>query len=147
MNRRRLASGNRDERGRASVELTLTLPVLLLFLGLILVGGRIWLARGQVVDAAQSLATAASRADSEAAGRAAANRALAMLREHGLSCVHPRLTLDLSGYRVPVGEPARVRATLTCSVPLADLAVPGVPGSTAVTASAESALDTHRRRG
>lgn len=138
---------NRDERGRATVELTMTIPVLVLFLGLILVGGRIWLARGQVVDAAQSVATAASRADSEAVGRAGAQRALTLLRRHGLSCADPQLTLDLSGYRVPVGQPARVRATLTCTVPLADLAVPGVPGSIEVTASAESALDTHRRRG
>ena len=64
------------------------------------------------------------------------------------ACVAPvDVALDVAGFAVPVGLPAQVMATVTCVVALADLALPGFPGSRTVTATAVSPLDTYRERG
>ncbi len=47
-----------DERGSASVELTVMVPALVLMLGLIVAGGRVWFARTTVNEAAHSAARA-----------------------------------------------------------------------------------------
>ena len=55
--------------------------------------------------------------------------------------------MDTTGFSVPVGEPAQVSATVTCAVRLSDLtAVPGMPGSRALTATFTSPLDPYRAR-
>ena len=54
---------------------------------------------------------------------------------------------DLGGFQVPVGQPASVSVRLSCTVPLADLIVPGWPGAWQLKAEATSALDRYRRRG
>ncbi len=51
-----------DQRGAAAVELALLVPALLLVLGLLVAGGRLWFARTTVNEAAQTAARAASRA-------------------------------------------------------------------------------------
>jgi hypothetical protein len=57
------------------------------------------------------------------------------------------VTVDTTGFSVPVGEPAQVSATVTCAVRLSDLtAVPGMPGSRALTATFTSPLDPYRAR-
>ena len=56
------------------------------------------------------------------------------------------VTVDTAGFAAPVGTPATVTATVRCVVNLADLAVPGVPGTRTVTATASSPVDTFRER-
>ena len=58
-----------------------------------------------------------------------------------------RVDTDLTGFQIPVGQPARVSSQVACTVPLSDLIVPGWPGSWTVTAEADSVLDRYRRRG
>ncbi len=122
-------------------------PVLVIVLGLLVAGGRLWFARSTVVEAAESAARSASLARSagEAAssGRRAANRVLAT---DGLTCGGAAVTVGTSGFGVPVGTPATITATVRCRVPFADLALPGMPGSITVTGRAISALDTYRAR-
>ena len=50
----------RNQRGAATVELTLLVPALLLVVGLLVAGGRLWFARTTVNEAAQTAARAAS---------------------------------------------------------------------------------------
>ena len=68
-------TARRGERGSVTVELTLVVPALVLVLGLLVAGGRLWFARATVVEAAQSAARAASLARTAGAagadGRAA----------------------------------------------------------------------------
>jgi hypothetical protein len=52
--------------------------------------------------------------------------------------VSTTVTVDTAGFAAPVGTPATVTATVRCVVNLADLAVPGVPGTRTVTATATS---------
>ena len=64
-----------DQRGAAAVELTLLVPALLLVLGLLVAGGRLWFARTTVNEAAQSAARAASLARSAGAATTASRDA------------------------------------------------------------------------
>lgn len=136
----------RDQRGAASVELVILVPALVIMLGLLVAGGRLWFARATVVEASESAARAASLARSAGEARGAGNRAAdRVLATEGLSC-GGSVSVDTSAFGVPVGTPATVRATVTCTVPFADLTLPGMPGSITVSSVGLAALDTYRAR-
>ena len=136
------------EEGAASLEVVVLTPVLVLLLGLLVLAGRVTLARTSVEQAADEAARSASIARTAAgARRAAADGAVRALGRQSLRCSRVDVAVDVAGFAVPVGQPARVTATVTCVVALADLALPGFPGSRTVTASAISPLDTYRERG
>jgi Flp pilus assembly protein TadG len=135
------------DRGSATVELTLVVPALVLVLGLLVAGGRIWFARTTVTEAAQSAARAASLA--RAAGPAAADgqdAGRASLSTAGLRCASSSVEVRTAAFAVPVGTPATVRATVRCTVPLADILLPGLPGSLTLDGQGAAALDTYRSR-
>lgn len=137
----------RDERGSASVELVIVVPVLVIMLGLMVAGGRLWFARTTVVEASQSAARAASLERSAgAASQAGSAAARRVLSTDGLDCQGLDVGVDTSAFGVPVGTPATVRATVACTVPFADLSVPGMPGSITVRTQGAAALDTYRAR-
>jgi Flp pilus assembly protein TadG len=136
------------EEGAASLELVVLTPVLVLLLGLLVLAGRVALARTSIEQAADEAARSASIARTAGgARRAAENGAVRALAQQSLRCSRVDVTVDVGGFAVPVGQPARVRATVTCVVALGDLALPGFPGSRTVTATAVSPLDTYRERG
>ncbi|HEX8508287.1 MAG TPA: TadE family protein [Propionibacteriaceae bacterium] len=137
----------RQQRGSASVELALVVPALVLMLGLMVAGGRLWFARTIVVDAAQTAARSASLArtagQAAADGRSAARQSLATA---GLRCDNPSVTISTAAFAAPAGTPASIDSTIICVVPFADVLLPRMPGSVTVTASGTSALDTYRSR-
>jgi Flp pilus assembly protein TadG len=136
-----------DDRGSASLEFVVLAPALLALIGLLIVGGRVAIANNSVEQAADEAARSASISRTAAGARAAATEgARRTLGEQGLRCSSIGVDIDASGFAVPVGVPAQVRATVTCVVRLADVAVPGFPGSRTVTATAVSPLDTYRER-
>ncbi|MFE2167818.1 hypothetical protein ACFXB3_22590, partial [Streptomyces sp. NPDC059447] len=54
--------------------------------------------------------------------------------------------LDSSGLAVPLGQVGTVTVTISCTVPLSDLLLPGVPGSKTMTSSFTSVVDAYRSR-
>lgn len=134
-----------SERGSASLELAVLAPALLVLLALIIVAGRVAVVHQAVEGAAAQAARAASL---ERTAGAAADRAHAVagatLANAGLHCAGASVSVDTSGFAVAVGTPARVTATVTCTVDLAGLATP--VGPTTITRSASSAIDTYRER-
>ncbi|WP_166850883.1 TadE/TadG family type IV pilus assembly protein [Isoptericola sp. BMS4] len=145
--RRRHARSVRDrERGSTSLELAVLAPALLVLLALIVVAGRVAVAHQAVDGAAAQAARAASleRTPGAAADRAHAVAA-ATLDNSGLHCTGTSVAVDTGGFAAPVGTPASVTATVTCTVDLSGLPVPGV-GPQTITKTASSALDTYRER-
>jgi Flp pilus assembly protein TadG len=137
----------RDQRGSAAVEITLLVPALLLTLGLVVVGGRVWFARTTVNEAAYTAARAASLA--RAAGEAAATGRSAgaqSLDTGGLRCASTAVEVNTAAFGVPVGTPATVTAAVSCRVEFTDLLLPGLPGSIQLQGSGAAALDTYRSR-
>jgi Flp pilus assembly protein TadG len=143
--RRDMVAGD-AQAGDAALELIIIAPVLLAIIGLVIAAGRTSVAQGSVDaaarDAARQASIARSPADALAAARLSADDALS---QDGLNC-DPIVSVDTSGFGVPVGQPAEISATVSCTVPLSDLVVPGLPGSKTLTYTFTSPLDPYRGR-
>src|SRR5215470_14750457 len=147
--RRRVLVGSAaaGDRGNAALELLVLAPVTLALIGLVIAAGRTSIAEGAVQAAARDAARQASISLSPAAARQAAlASAYAALRADGLAC-KPAVTVDVAqGFATPLGQPAQVSASVSCTVRLSDLLVPGLPGSRTLTARFTSPLDPYRSR-
>ncbi|MFD4323625.1 TadE/TadG family type IV pilus assembly protein [Nocardioides sp. NPDC058538] len=137
----------RDERGSAAIEAAIGLPAFVLFVGMIIVGGRLAVAHQAVQSAAADAARAASISrDAGVADFAARREAETSLSNQQIRCRNTRVSVSTGAFRVPVGQPAEVTVTVSCRLDLSDLSVPGVPGSRVVRATMSSPLDTWRER-
>jgi Flp pilus assembly protein TadG len=137
----------RDDAGTVAVEAAILAPALLLILALLVFGGRNAIATGAVeqaaVDAARAASLARTGAQADTAARDAAARSLA---DQDLDCATITIQVDTSGFRTRPGQSASVDTTVTCLLRLSDLALPGLPGSKRISATAVSAVDTYRER-
>lgn len=138
----------RGQRGAATVEFVILLPLLMLILGVVVAGGRLAYARTTVQQLADSGARAASLTRDAGAARAAAAEVIAGDAANArLSCaggVHHRV--DASGFAAALGTEAAVGVRVDCTVTLGDLLVPGLPGEWTLEGSATSAIDRYRGR-
>ncbi|MEU5872549.1 TadE family protein [Glycomyces sp. NPDC047369] len=136
-----------DQRGSASIEMAVVAPAILALLAGVLIGGRVNLARQALEAAAYDAARTASleRTASEANAQALA-AANSTLDAQGLSCTDLDVTVSTTGFDVPVGQPATVTATVSCTATFSDVALPGMPGTVPLAASFTSPLDTYRSR-
>ncbi|MGW5817626.1 hypothetical protein [Streptomyces noursei] len=138
----------RDDRGSYTLETLICVAVLIPFLGLLAAYGLAGLFDNSVDNAANSAARAASQAadadTAQARGRAAADAAL---RQDDRNCTSRTIDIDTSAFASPPGQAASVTATVTCTIPLSQLSVPGLPGSKTLRATAISAVDQYADRG
>lgn len=142
----RLRAG--DDQGSVALDAAIVAPALLLLIMLAILVGRTSSAASAVADAAHDAARAASLSRTAAdANRSANQAAYASLASAGRSCTSHRVEVNTGGFTVPVGRPATVSVTLSCTVSYADLlAIPGMPGSKTLTTSFISPLDQYRAR-
>ncbi len=134
------------DEGNAPLELVILAPVVFLLLAFVVAAGRTSIAQGSVAAAARDAARQASISLTPGAAQTAAlSSAMTALGQDGLDC-RPVVTVDTAGFGIPVGQPATVSATVTCTVSLSDLLVPGLPGSRTLTATFTSPLDPFRER-
>ena len=138
----------RRECGSAAIEAAVGLPAFMLFVALVILAGRLAIASQAVEASASEAARVASIARTQGtAATAATTAATSSLANQNLRCVRSTVTVDTAGFDAPVGTPAQVTATVACVVNLADLSLPGVPGTRTVSATATSPIDTYRERG
>jgi Flp pilus assembly protein TadG len=135
------------QAGSAAVEVALIAPGLLVLMALLIFGGRNALATGAVeqaaVDAARAASLARTSADADIAASTAAERSLA---DQDLACSTISVDIDTDGFSTQPGQAAPVTTTIACTLRLSDLALPGIPGSKTIAASAVSVIDTYRER-
>jgi len=138
---------HRRDRGSASLETVVLAPPLLLLIGLAAVGMRVQDAKSAIEAAAYDAARAASisRTTGTAQSRASTAADIA-LSQGGLRCANLSVSVNTAEFARPVGQPANVYVTVTCDVILADLGVPGLPGTRRLTATFTSPLDLYRGR-
>ncbi|MEU8220116.1 TadE family protein [Micromonospora taraxaci] len=136
-----------DQRGSASIEMAVVTPAVLALLAGVVIGGRTNLARQALEAAAYDAARTASleRTAGEANAQALA-AASSTLDAQGLSCTDLGVTVSTTGFGVPVGQPATLTATVSCTATFSDVALPGMPGTVPLVASFTSPLDTYRSR-
>lgn len=138
-------TGRIDDRGSVTVELAIVAPALLLLLAGLVFAGRLQTASAAVEQASRTAARDASLARDAAAARTAATAA-ADRELSGTQCVATSTAIDVSGFDSRLGTAAAVTATISCTVSIADLAAPGLPGTRTITATATSPLDRYRQR-
>lgn len=142
----RPAARSDREAGNAPLELIILAPIVIALIGLMIGAGRTTMAQGAVDAAARDAARQASLARTEAGAQAAAQlSAGAELAQDGLHCT-PQVLPLLGQFGAPLGQPASVSVTVSCTVSLSDLFVPGMPGSKTLTATFSSPLDPYRGR-
>jgi Flp pilus assembly protein TadG len=133
-----------SDRGSLTVELVILTPVLLLVVLVVVAFGRVAEADQQVVEAARAGAQVASVQPNGSAAQTDAEREAAVeTADPSRTCAVRTVVTDVSHF-VPSGY---VTVTVACRVPLADLSLPGVPGSTTVQASSTAPIDPYRSVG
>lgn len=143
LRRRFLRRGKESGSGAgASLELLMIAPAFILIVLLIIGAGRYVMGSGKVDQAAGAAARAASLSVSvDGATAAATTQASQSLHDAGITCQHMNVVVDATGFNQPAGTPASVIVTVSCTVELSDLSIPGVPGQRTVTATAASPID------
>ena len=140
----RIRGSDGGDGGSLTVELVVLTPVLLVMALAVMTFGRVTEARQQVVEAARAGAEAAAVAPDPSSARAASDQdATVGIADHARSCSGHQVRTDTSHF-YPGGY---VTVTVVCEVPLADVAVPGMPGSTSVRATSTAPLDPYRSVG
>lgn len=135
------------QRGGVTVEFAVFVPLLVLLFGLVIGGARVWLAQLTVEQMSSAAARGASQARSPAvAVQRAEQLAIAQAAVGGLRCSRLGVTVDAGALNVSAGSPGRVTARVVCAVPLADVLVPGWPGTVDVGATAVAVIDRYRGR-
>lgn len=138
----------RDDRGALSLEAVILFPVLILVLLLVVALGRIGSANNAVDAAARNAARAASlERTGGSASTAGQQMAHSVLNQQGLQCTSTSVSVSTAGFSAQIGEPASTTATVTCTVRLSDIGLPGLPGTKTMTSSFTSSIDSYRQRG
>jgi Flp pilus assembly protein TadG len=139
--RSRAQGAARKEEGQAIAELVIVTPVLLLVIVLMISLGRIDSAQGDVESAARAGVQAAVLQDNPNDAQAQAVAAVAStLGTAGLTCPSPHVITNTSDF-TPGGS---VSVTVTCVTSLADVSVPGVPGTKTLSATSVAPIDPYR---
>ena len=137
----------RDERGSAAIEAAIGVPAFALFVGLIIFGGRTASTHEALQSAAAEGARSASLArDAQTARTAAREAAIASITNQQIGCSGIDVTVDTTDFNKPPGQAGQVTVQLSCRLDLADLVVPGVPGTRVLSATMSSPIDTWRER-
>lgn len=142
-----LVSRVREDRGSEAISAAIVTPLLLMMLCMAIAGGRIVTSGAKVDAAAEDTARAASISRTYGSAQAEAAAAAARsLNDQGIHCASTSTSIDSSGLAVPLGEVGTVTVTISCTVPLSDLLLPGMPGSKTMTSSFTSVVDAFRSR-
>lgn len=136
------------DRGSYTLEAILCLSVLVPILGIIAAFGLAGLGDSTAANAAAAAARAASASDDPDTAQARARQAaLASLGQAQRTCSHSDIAVDTSRFPADPGQPGSVTVRVECTIPLAELAVPGLPGSKTLTATRHSAVDRYVEKG
>lgn len=137
------ALAQRGDSGSSTAELAILAPLLMALLLFVVFCGRLVTAQLDVDAAAHGAARASSIARSVPAATADAQRtARETLAARGVTCGQPSVRVNTRGLR-PSGV---VTVTVSCRVPLSDLALIAVPGTRVVTSTSSSPIDLWRGR-
>lgn len=135
------------EQGDQAVSLILIAPVIMLILGSFIGLGRIALADMEVQTAANAAARAATLSQTQHAAQSSAHAtATATLAQRGIRCTNLKINTSTNALNNASNPLATVNTTISCTVNLSDVSVPGLPGTRTITASGKSPVDIHRSK-
>ena len=131
-----------DESGLATVELVLLTPLALVVLAFLVIAGRLSTTTADVTAASRDAARAASLGQTYDEGLAAASEtAHASLAAQDVTCRNLLVTGGDPTTFVAGGE---ITITVSCDINLADVALPGIPGTRTVASTSTEVIDRFR---
>lgn len=130
-----------SDRGSMAVEVVLMVPVLVMFMLLVVAGGRYVSVKADIEATARDAARAASYERTSSAARTAAAQAVQRGLSSRADCDPP----SFSGTRFEAGGVVVVR--LNCRVSNEGLGLIGLGGSLPISADSAAPLETYRRTG
>ncbi len=137
-----VAARCRGDRGDSLVTVLMLMPVLVLFLELIVMGGRVATTRADIQSAAREAARDASVSQSlGSASDVVAETVETSLADKGVRCENVNHSFGHGTYFVADG---RVEVVVECTVDLSDLGFLPAPGSHTITARATEPIDRYR---
>ncbi|MDH6125335.1 TadE/TadG family type IV pilus assembly protein [Kitasatospora sp. GP82] len=147
--RRRPSLRKSPDAGSVAVEAAIIIPVVVIFVMIAVVAGRIQTTGGVVDAAARSGARAASLARTpEGARQAADDAAQEVFRDQRVPCSDTSIApVEYGTISTPTGQLDTVSVTVSCKVALDYLSVGGVPGSRTMTGRFTSVIDRYRGTG
>lgn len=132
----------RSDRGASVITFLLLLPVIIMFIELIVIGGRLAVTQADVQSAARQAARQASIASGPSAASGVINDAVTIgLADKGFRCQSPSVALGGGTFYWRGGQ---VEVVVTCTVALSDIAMFAVPGTVTVSATAVEPIDRYR---
>lgn len=134
----------RNEDGSAAVEVLIFAGLTITGLGIMFAIGSANTAIGRVADSAHDAARAATKQQTAAAASQAAHQAITDNigdNRNGL-CETQSVGVDVHDFRAG----GAVTVTVTCSVRLSEVFLPGIPGSFSTTGRSTSPVDTYRSK-
>jgi len=135
------------QRGSMSIEAVLIIPAFLIFLALIAAIGRTAAVREDLHASVVAGARIASLQTSSQAGESAARTAIeSHLSDEGVDCTYIDISINSYAMDLPPGQSGEVTATITCTVPLSDLSVPGLPGQIQLSDTFSTPIDPYSLR-
>jgi Flp pilus assembly protein TadG len=141
MSRARRVTASGTDTGFMALELAIVAPVVIAMLLTVVAFGRVTHGRQLVDEAAAVGGRAAALATSPAqAAQEARSAVTATLAQAGVSCRSTRVDVDTSAF-VPGGQ---VIVTVHCASDLSALALTGLPGQIALSATSHTPLETYR---
>ncbi|MFF1378762.1 hypothetical protein [Streptomyces sp. NPDC058308] len=142
-----LAGRREGDRGSYTLEAVVCLTVLVPILGIIAAFGLAGLGDSTSANAAAAAARAASESTDPSTAQARARQAaLRSLGQAQRTCASSDVQVDTSRFPSQPGQAGSVTVTVHCTIPLAQLAVPGLPGSKTLRATRHSAVDRYVAR-
>ncbi len=138
-------ASNAKTRGHIAVEAALLLPGLIALLAFAILLSRIQEANQLLEQATSMSARAASIARDTSTANKSAKQVANEILANG-DCLKTSVVIDASGLLLPVGVPAATKVTATCTISLADIALPGLPSELQLEASSSSPIDAYRER-
>ena len=144
----RIAKPDNPERGASVASVLIVLGILLMFFELIVMGGRVAAAQGEVNGAAREAARQGSLAQTSTQARVlATNTADANLPVGNRSCTETGISFGGS-FNNTGGNPGRFTVAVNCRVDLTDMSLLGIPWPTKTfSATATEIIETYRAVG
>ena len=132
------------------IEAVIGVPAFMLFVLLIICGGRFAIARPGRRGGGRRRRPGRLDRPHPGPGRSrdgTCRRRRAALSDQGLRCASQQVRRGHAGFGAPVGTPATVTATVDlCRRPVATWRCPACPASRTITATMSSPIDTYRER-
>jgi hypothetical protein len=126
------------EEGSMAVEVVFMIPILVMFMLLVVAGGRYVSVRADMEASARDAARAASLERSAGAAQSAASASASSALDGFASC-------RMGGFDSDFRPGGSVTVTIDCNVPNEGLGLLGLGGHLSMSASGSAPLDTYRR--